>query len=59
MISKTIPLEPVLDRRYFKMKPYLDEFIDEVEAAKVDPSKYEVVVTLHEIGSLSPSDFTV
>jgi hypothetical protein len=47
-IAIKVPLDLVLERRYFRLKPYLDKFIEDVESQGLANSAndYEVAIEI-------------
>ena len=49
-IKVIVPLEPVVNHHYFGLKSYLDDFVNQVNSASVDVTKYQVVITVETVG---------
>ena len=59
-IKVKVPLQPVLDKRYLKLKPYFDDFVERVNKQNIDVNKYDVVITIEEKKSeLDRSSFNI
>jgi hypothetical protein len=50
-----IPLEPVVQKRYWHLKSYFDEFVDEVNKSGINQADYVVqVVVVKKGGEVAP-----